>query len=262
MGYHIFRAGLVAMAAGVTVATLGLVGAASAGPATAASRAGIPILYNESTAGYYDGHGVARLFRFVGTTVPVAACQPKTIIPYKGDNANAMIALRGVEAVQEAVLVVGCDGGPGSIVYTDNGTSGVINLAPSVGDVLRISVYREVTALKDQYTVTDAMTGVTKEVTISTAATAGVKYHYAELGSVINNTGIASRPVLTTRLWVFKDCSVTTYTGVHGTILGAWPTYRLWDTTDGTASGTSVMYPTTPSGNGRGQFGTWLVSSH
>ena len=261
MGYHVFRAGLAAMAAGVTVAALGLAGGGSAGAATAASGAGIPILYNESTAGYYDGHGVARLFRFVGTTVPVAACQPKTIIPSKGDNANAMIGLRGVEAAQQAVLVVGCDGGPDSIVYTDNGTSGVINLAPSVGDVLRISVYREVTALKDQYTVADATTGVTKEVTISTA-TLAVKYHYAELGSVINNTGIASRPGLTTRLWVFKDCNVTTYTGVHGTILGPWPTYRLWDTTDGTASGASVMYSTTPSGNGRGQFGTWLVSSH
>ena len=261
MSYHVIRAGLAAMAAGVTVAALGLAGAGAAGAATATSRASIPIVYTQGTAGYSDGHGLARLFRFVGTTVPVAACQPTSIIPNKSDNPSAMIALRGVEAAQEADLVVVCGGGPDSIVYTDNGGSGVIDLAPSVGDVLRISVYREVTALKDQYTVTDTTMGVTRQVTVSTA-TLGVKYHYAELGSVINNGGIASRPVLTTRLWVFKDCNVTTYTGVHGAILGPWPTYRLWDTSDGTASGASLMYPSTPSGNGRDQFGTWLVSSH
>jgi hypothetical protein len=121
-------------------------------------------------------------------------------------------------------------------------------------------VYREVKALKDQYTVTDTTTGGTGQLTISTA-THGVTFHYAELGSVINNAGIASRPGLTTRLWVFKDCNVTTYGGIHGTILGPWPTYRFWDTTDGTASGASVMYPTYPSDNGS-HFGTWLVSSH
>jgi hypothetical protein len=264
MGYHVFRAvfraRLAAVAAGVTVAVLGLAGTATAGAATSASRAGIPIVYTKGTAGYWDGHGIATLFRFVGATVPVAACQPASIIPKKADNANAMIALLGAAAPQEAELAVSCGGGSGSITYFDNGTNGVINLAPSVGDVLRISVYREVKALKDQYTVTDTTTGVTRQLTISTA-THGVTFHYAELGSVINNAGIASRPVLTTRLWVFKDCNVTTYGGVHGTILGPWPTYRFWDTTDGTASGASVMYPTYPSDNGS-HFGTWLVSSH
>lgn len=261
MGHHVIRASWAAVAAAVTLAASGIASAGTAGAATAASRAGIPIVYTKDTAGYLDGQGLTRLFRFVGTTVPVAACQPKTIIPNKGDNATAMVALRGVDVAQVAVLVVVCGGGADSIVYTDNGRSGVIDLAPSVGDVLRISVYREVTAAEDQYTVTDTTTGVTKQVTISTG-TLGIKYHYALLGSMINNGGIAEpHPGLTHRLWVFKNCNVTTYTGVHGAILGPWATSRLWDTADGTASGASLMYPTTPSGNGRAQFGTWLVSS-
>jgi hypothetical protein len=259
MGHHVIRAGWAAMAAGAALAALGLAGAGTAAAATAASRAGIPIVYTKSLAGYFD-NGVSRQFRFAGATVPVAACQPASIIPKKADNANAMIALISIVSPAEAGLAVGCGGGPGSITYSHNGTTGVINLAPSVGDVLRISVYHEVTARKYQYTVTDTTTGVTKQITIPADTTVADRFRYAELGSVINDAGIAARPNATTRLWVFKECDVTTNTGVHGTILGPWPTYRQWDTSDGTVSGTSVMYPTYPSDNGS-HFGTWLVSS-
>lgn len=50
---------------------------------------------------------------------------------------------------------------------------------------------------------------------------------------------------------------MTTYSGVHGTLLGPWTTYQVIDTTTGTAAGAVVISSPVLWNNGQ-NFGVWL----
>ena len=50
-------------------------------------------------------------------------------------------------------------------------------------------------------------------------------------------------PTVDTRLWDFTGSHLTTYTGVHGTILSPWTTSEMSVTSDSTLSGTVVASP-------------------
>ena len=58
-------------------------------------------------------------------------------------------------------------------------------------------------------------------------------------------------------LWVAVVFAVTTYTGVHGTMTGPWTTSEVIDTTNGGASGQTVMSPSFLFNSGA-NFGAWL----
>lgn len=241
-----------ATAAGAALAALGLTGAAAAATTSAASA--IPIAYTKSTAGYLDGTSGGWDFRFVGATVTVAACQPTSIIPKRADNADATIGLGGSDGA--ATVTVTCGGGARTITYSDGSAHGSFALSPKVGDVLRISVFRNTAAGTDEFTATDATSGT--GLTYPVPAAAAVVYSQADLESVVNDSGITSNPGPNARLWDFRFCNVTSTTGLHKGITGPWSTDRLWDWPHRADLNGSVMYPTVPA-TGR-QFSTHLVS--
>ena len=67
----------------------------------------------------------------------------------------------------------------------------------------------------------------------------------------------ASPPPSNLRLWQFTSSAVTTYTGVHGTMTGPWTTNEVIDTTNGGASGQTVMSPSFLFNN-NANFGAWI----
>jgi hypothetical protein len=68
---------------------------------------------------------------------------------------------------------------------------------------------------------------------------------------------VTPSPQAGTRLWQFTNSHVTTYTGVHGTILGPWTTSKLIETPSGTSSGPVVLSPSGLWNSGQ-NFGAWL----
>ena len=77
----------------------------------------------------------------------------------------------------------------------------------------------------------------------------------ARLSAVVGGT--VPQPAADTRLWQFTGSHLTTYDGVHGTILGPWQTSTLIKTSDGTPASTVVASPSGLS-NGGQDFGAWL----
>ena len=54
-----------------------------------------------------------------------------------------------------------------------------------------------------------------------------VIYRHAQLGAtLVDFSGNWSPPVANTRLWVFRNIAITSYSGTHGTICGPWPATR------------------------------------
>ena len=252
MYQHGARMVAAAAAAGAAIVTLGLTGTA----AMASTASSIPIVYNNSTAGYLDSTSGAVGFRFVAATVKMVACQPTNIIPNQANNANASVGLTGPSG--SADIAATCGGGHGSVKWSEGSEHGTVPLSPRVGDVLRISVYRDTAKGEDFFALTDTTTSA--GITIGVPVHASVVYSQADLESVIDNSGIAHRPGLTERLWDFRFCNVTSTTGVHSGITGPWSTQRLWDWPNPANTFGSVMYPTIPP-TGR-QFSTKLVSGH
>jgi hypothetical protein len=166
-------------------------------------------------AGYVTG-GTWR-FRFVAADVPVARCRP-----VRNQNAVAGIALKSNITGQVAHIDVACGGGPGSVRFgtgTQAGTA--FRLSPRVGDVLRISIFRNRAAGWDGFAVTNTRSGRTRQATVSVP---GVIYRHAQLGAtLVDISGVWSPPAVNTRLWVFRNIAITSYNGTHGTICGPWP---------------------------------------
>ena len=98
-----------AVAAGVTVTTLGLAGGGSAGAVSTGPQSMGPLIYTTSQAGYVTGGG--RWFRFVTTTVVVPYLQYQS-----GNNGSAEVVL-GSRVGPPAALRVAAGGGTGSISY-------------------------------------------------------------------------------------------------------------------------------------------------
>lgn len=248
MHTRITRSVLAAAAAASTVAGLALSGAVTASAST--GTASFTTRFNTSFAGYITGGSFK--FRFVDTNIPVPACQTTA-----DNNAVATIALTSNVPGEVAHIDMACNGGHDSITFgTQTHAQGAFRLSPSVGDVVRISVFRNAAASRDEFTATNTRTGRTQMVAIGTPS--NVIYRHAVLGATLVNPSGVMPPPSKVRLWVFRDSDVTgTNPTVHGTICGPWPADMDVATTTGTGSGTVLLFPTLPS-NGCHNFGVWL----
>lgn len=252
MRRHITRVLLAVTVAGATVTTLGLMGASTAGASTGTTA--ITRVFTNNQAGYFTGGGT-RLFRFVGTSVTVAACQPAAVIAAKDNNPDAEIWLLGSGSAF-AFIAVTCDGGSGSVFFGDDFHAiGTLGLSPLVGDVLRISIFRNRLASRDEFTATNTRTGRTVHVTVTTPAT--IVYRHAQADSFAPDNSAITLQAAKIHLWDFANTDVTTQSGVHGSLLGPWVTFKLVDTVDGTSSTPVVMFATSLSNSGH-NFSTWL----
>ena len=240
MRMHITRALYAAVAAGITLGTLGFAGAGSA--ATAAPGSIGPPAYSPSWAGYSVGGG--RWFRFISTTLTVPAV-----------NGAAVIGLSHGQPIGEpfAELEVNQEGGPGGVsveAHVSPGGYGRLPLSPRAGDQLAISIYYDQHG-HDYFAASDTTQHITRTVRLTVGS---VIYNH---GFVVGGGGPDYPPQADTRLLQFTGSHVTTYTGAHGTLTGPWATWKYIATTTGTAAGTVIA---SPSGlwNGGANFGVWL----
>jgi hypothetical protein len=130
---------------------------------------------------------------------------------------------------------------------------GALDIAPAVGDTVRIDLYYDKVGGGVVATATDLTTQVTATQTIGEGKTA--IFSKAEIGAVLSNP--ASPPTADSRLWQFTDTAVTTTTGVHGTVTGPWTTTMVIDTINGQAGGQVAMSPSFLFNN-NANFGTWI----
>jgi hypothetical protein len=248
-GKYFLRKVYAAASAAVVVTALGLAGA---GPATAASGTSQslgPLVYTTSQAGYVTGGG--RYFRFISTTVKVPYLRYQA-----GNNGSAEVVL-GSRVGPPATLSVAAGGGGGSVSYvwssgTEFHTGHMWGLGPAPGDLLRLSVYYDRKG-HDYFTATDITLGVSQSVRVDVVP---VIYTAAEAAGVVDNATVVA-PQTDNRLWAFKDTRVTTYSGVHGTLLGPWTTHQVIDTTTGTSAGAVVISSPVLWNSGQ-NFGVWL----
>ena len=243
------RALVAAAATAAVVTTLGLTGAVAAAAAPARGPATVTTGDDPAFAGYVTT-GTSWRFRFVATSVPVPAC-PAPLV----NNAVADIELFPNTGSEVAHINVAC-GGFGSVSFgSETHASGVFHLSPSVGNVLKISIYRDVAASRDEFVATNTATGRTEKVTVATSSS--VVYRHAVIGAFLVNPALVEPPPASERLWVFRDSAVTSYSGIRGTLVGPWPVIKFSATTTGTSSGTVLMFPSDPT-NGGHNFGVWL----
>jgi hypothetical protein len=238
-----------AAAAGVAVTTLGLAGAGTAGAASTAPQSTGPLIYTTSQAGYVTGGG--RLFRFVATTVVVPYLQ------YQSGNDSSAEVVLGSRVGPPATLRVAAGGGTGSISYawssgTQFHTGHLSGVAPAPGGLLRLSVYYDRIG-HVSFTATDLTQDASQTARVDVVP---VVYTSAEAAGTVDNTTVVA-PKADTRLWAFSGTRVTTYTGVHGTLLGPWTTNQVIDTTTGTPAGAPVISSPVLWNNGQ-NFGVWL----
>jgi hypothetical protein len=244
MNRRIVRAFFAAATAGAIVALLAVMGASSAGAADKPIHHSIPVVYSQSTAGYFTS---GMRFRFVAATLKVPA--PQAV---EGNNGPAALSL--FSSKHAATLLVKAGGGAGSIVYDNGFGSGPVSLTPHVGNILQVSIYRDRATGRDEFVVTNTSTGRTR--TVSVATPAWVVYRHASITGSVDNTKTVA-PVAAIRLWAFKAVRMTSYNGMRGTVFGPWITSRFIDTTDGTASGNVVLYASNPWHNSQ-NFGIWM----
>lgn len=247
---RITRAILAAAAAGAAIATSVLAAAGTAGAATGSA----PVAYTSQFAGYHTASSDTGRFRYVATTVPVAACRIG-IAPVK--NPDAHIELFGGTG-WSADIDVTCNGGAPSIFFFDQKSAathaqGAFRLSPRVGDRMRIGISRNVPGHQDSFTATDLRTGRSQTVLVTTSA--AVVYQHAFVGSAIyRNADVMPLPATSELLWTFQNSRVATYGGVRGTLLGSWTTV---EEIDRTSAGVTVMYPGNLSSGGA-SFSTYL----
>jgi hypothetical protein len=248
MHTRITRSVLAAVAAASAVIGLALAGAVTAGASV--SVASFTTRFDTSFAGYVTNGSFK--FRFVDTNIPVPACQANP-----NNNAVAMIALTSNVAGEVAHIDMHCNGGHDSVTFgTQTHAQGAFRLSPSVGNVVRISVFRNAAACQDEFTATNTTTGRTQMVSIGTPC--NVIYRHAVLGATLVNPSGVVPPASKVRLWVFRDSDVTsTNPTIHGTICGPWPADRDIATSTGTVGGKVLLFPTLPSNNCH-NFGVWL----
>jgi len=235
----IARAVYAAAAAGIALTAAGLTGTGAAGAAT--QTTGAPV-HTTKWAGYQDGGG--RWFRFVSTTLTVPAADNGA------EHTMADIALNGRDPNWAAGITVMPGGGPGSVLYM-HPLAGLFNLSPNVGDKLALSIFYDQHG-HDYYTATDITQGTSQTVRVAVSSPVYTTVWFRGL-----RVSPVDPPPYDIRLWQFTGSRVTTYTGVHGTILGPWTTSKLIASSDGTASGEVLMSPSSLR-NGGQDFGVWL----
>ncbi len=148
----------------------------------------------------------------------MAACRPAA-----NQNAIAGIALRSNVFSETAHIDLRCGGGHGSVMFgTATEAEGHFQLSPAVGDVLRISIFRDAAACREEFTATNTRSHNTKMITVRTACQ--VVYRHAAPGASLTDIGGTWSPPLTNvPLWHFREVAITSYNGTHGTICGPWP---------------------------------------
>jgi hypothetical protein len=91
--------------------------------------------------------------------------------------------------------------------------------------VLRVSVFRDVAACRDEFTATNTRTGNTTRVTVRTPCQ--LVCRHAQLGATLTDiSGTWSPPSVNVRLWSFRNVAITSYNGTRGTICGPWPSEK------------------------------------
>jgi hypothetical protein len=247
MRRQILRVCSAVLAAGGT-ALLTVGGAAAAADAAANTHAtSHPVIYTSSQGGYTAS---GRWFRFVATTVKV---------PAAGAYSNYAEVVLGGTTVSPVTLAVAAGGGRTSVGWSVGvppfGTGGgaLTKVDPSVGDTVLIDLYYDRSGGGVVATASDLTTGRTQAITISAGTRA--LFTAAEVAAVLRNP--ASPPPSNLRLWQFTHSAVTTYTGVKGTMTGLWTTSEVIDTTNGGASGQTVLSPSFLFSK-NADFGAWI----
>ncbi len=124
-------------------------------------------------------------------------------------------------------------------------------MSPQVGDRLAVSIYYDQRG-HDYFTATDLTQHITQTVRTDVPT---MTYLTARLFAVAYST--ATPPAADTRLWDLADSHLTTYAGVHGTVLGPWTTSKMIVTSDGRSPGPAAASPSGLRNGGR-DFGVWL----
>ena len=213
------KTSLFIAAAGLTLASAGLSSALPAAASPSAADPAATTVIDTNFAGYLTG-GNWR-FRYVTADVPMAACRSVA-----NQNAVAGIALKSNIFSEIAHIGLRCGGGHGSVMFgTSAEAEGHFQLSPGVGDVLRISIFRNTAACRDEFTATNIRTDNTKMVTVATPCQ--VVYRHAQPGATLTDiSGTWSPPAGNVRLWEFRNVAITSYNGTHGTVCGPWLTEK------------------------------------
>jgi len=231
---------LTAAAVGALALTTVGAGGPAARAATGAPQSMGPPSYSSAWAGYQAGGG--RWFRYISTTVTV----PPRVVP-GSQGGSATVWLSGKGSVVPAQIYAAPGGGAGSVGW--NG--GLFKVSPRVGDRLQLSIFYDQRG-HDYLTVSDLTRHVAQTVRWNVPK---MTYLNARLFVFVDNT--VTPPRADKPLWRFTDSRLTTYSGVHGTVLGPWTTSKIIVTTTSTGSGTVIASPTGLSNGGR-DFGVWL----
>jgi hypothetical protein len=204
-----------------------------------------PQVYTIGEGGYTTS---GRWFRFVSTTLTV----PAPIAPGDGDGARILLYHTKNEG-PVAAFTVRPGGGSGSVTWVAPGQpgTGTLQMSPQIGDQLKASIYYDQRGYT-YLTASDLTQGVTETVR---AQTGDVVYNKVLLSVAF--VGSPPQPTTDTRAWEFTDTHLTTYTGVHGTVVGPWQTSKVIGTTTGTSTGTVVVSPSRLRNSGQ-NFGVWL----
>ncbi len=208
------RSVFLAAAAAAALASTGLGGVLPAVAASAEPRPAIKTVVDTDFAGYVTA-GPWR-FRYVAAAVPVAKCRPRS-----AQNAAARIALQSTLSAV-AHIDLSCGGGAASVRFgAVLQAHGRFRLAPHVGDVLEISIYRNRAACSDQFAVTNTATGNSQTIRVRTPCK--VAYRHAALGASLLSSGGFTPPPGNVRLWEIRSLAITSYDGTRGTPCGPWP---------------------------------------
>ncbi len=239
MPKRIARTVLTLAASGFTLTALALSG-------STAANASVTTGSDTAFAGYTAGGPFT--YRFVQTDTTVAKCR---VVP--GNNATAMIALAADNGRDVAHINVLCGGGHGTVQWsTEEHGHGHFNLAPEVGQVLQISVFRNYATCEDSFKANNLTTHTSRTVTVRTDCTHA--YRHASVGAFLNTPGQVKPPAATQRLWGFRNSMITSKSGIKGSLCAPWPVTKFSATTTGTSSGTVLAFPTSLTNDCRNFF--------
>ena len=211
----------------------------------------LPVTYTngpQANVGYADTGGP---FRFVGTTMTMPAAQTP-----QANSGEALISLLhqgGPAPLPDATIQVlpGLGGGPASVSYGTGPAGGTFTVSPKPGDQLRVSIFYDQHG-HYSFTATDTTQGTTQTVTLAAPYADSKPLNYAVVTTWFDTRTVAAPPA-DTQIWQFASSNVTTYSGVHGSILGPWATTQ-W--TAGTSG--AVVADTSGLSNAGQDFGVWL----
>ena len=139
-------------------------------------------------------------------------------------NAVAGIALRSNLFSEVAHIDLRCGGGHGSVMsFIAAEAEGPPH--PAIAKrrrILRVSIFRNMAACRDEFTATNTRTDNTKMVMVRIPCQV-VQCHAQPDATLADIWGTWSPPAANVRLWEFRNVAITSYNGTHGIICGPWP---------------------------------------